>query len=256
MSKTTLEVIATSPDDCRAIEAGGGDRIELCSALEVGGLTPSLGLLIEARRRTRLPIMAMVRPRAGGFCYDEGEFAAMLADAELLLGHGADGLVFGCLHADGSVDAERTAAVVRLAGSRETVFHRAFDVTPDPFAALDVLIHLGVTRLLSSGQRPNALDGAANLAAYHSYVGGRLQILPGSGINLENVEEVLRRTGCDQVHASLSGRVEDRSVAGNGAIRFTPEALGPQEQVRTVDRNLVAAMRRCLSTLPERALPT
>ena len=249
MADITLEVIACSVDDCRAVQEGGGDRIELCSALELGGLTPSLGLLIAARQAVRLPIMAMLRPRPGGFCYSEAEFAVLLADADLALRYGADGLVFGCLHAGGTVDAERTAAVVQLAGDRQTVFHRAFDVTPDPFAALDALVRLGVTRLLSSGRQPSALAGAANLAAYRAHVGERLQILPGSGITPANVAEVLRRTGCDQVHASLSGRVEDRSTAANGAIRFTPAALGPQEQVRVTDRDLVTAMRRELAGL-------
>ena len=245
MSTITLEVIATSPDDCRAIARGGGDRIELCSGLEVGGLTPSLGLLIEARRATRLPIMAMVRPRAGGFCYSAAEFAVILADAELLLRHGADGLVFGCLHADGTVDVERTAVLVRLAGERQTVFHRAFDVTPDPLAALDVLATLGVTRVLSSGQRPSALEGAAALAACRAHIGDRLQILPGGGVTVANVQEVLRRTGADQVHASLSGQVPDRSTAANPLLRFGPAGL-PEDHVRVTDGELVAALRQVL----------
>jgi copper homeostasis protein len=246
MSQITLEVIATSPDDCWTIERGGGDRIELCSGLEVGGLTPSLGLLIEARRATALPIMAMVRPRAGGFCYSPDEFGVLLADAELLLRHGADGLVFGCLHPDGAVDEWRTAALVRLAGDRQTVFHRAFDVTPDPFAALDVLAGLGVTRVLSSGQQPSALAGAANLAAYRAHAGERLQILPGGGINLQNVHTVLQQTGADQVHASLSGKTPDRSTAANPALRFGPAALPAEGQVRVTDGALVAAMRQAV----------
>jgi copper homeostasis protein len=246
MSQITLEVIATSPDDCWTIERGGGDRIELCSGLEVGGLTPSLGLLLAARAATSLPIMAMVRPRPGGFCYSEGEFAVLLADAELLLRHGADGIVFGCLHVDGTVDAERTAALVRLAGDRQTVFHRAFDVTPDPFAALDVLAALGITRVLSSGQQPSALAGAANLAAWRAHVGDRLQILPGGGVTVANAQAVLRLTGCDQLHASLSAKVHDRSMAANPLLRFGPAGL-PEDQVRVTDGELVAAMRSLTS---------
>lgn len=243
MSKVILEVIATSVDDCRAVEAGGGDRIELCTALELGGLTPSAGLLIAARQATRLPIMAMVRPRAGGFCYSKGEFAVMLADADLLLRYGADGIVFGCLHADATVDAERTAALVRLAGERQTVFHRAFDVTPDPIAALDVLLSLHVTRVLSSGGQPTALAGAATLAACRAHVGQRLQILPGGGITVANVAEVLHLSGADQVHASLSGRTHDASLAAHGVIRFGAAVLPAEDQVRTTAQTLVAAMR-------------
>ncbi len=244
-----LEVIATSVDDCRAAEAGGADRIELCSALTLGGLTPSLGLLATARQATRLPIMAMLRPRPGGFCYSASEFAVLCADAEVLLAHGADGLVFGCLHADGTVDSERSATVVALAGARQTVFHRAFDVTPNAWAALDALLTAGVTRLLSSGQRATALEGAANLAAYRAYVGERLQILPGGGVTLANVQDVLQLSGADQVHASLSGFTQDSSLAANPALRFGAAALPPEKQVRITDPALVTAIH-ALITLP------
>lgn len=241
-----LEVIASSLEDCVAAEAGGADRIELCSAMPLGGLTPSLGLLVEARTAVRLPIMAMIRPRPGGFAYSEPDFGVMVRDAELALAHGADGIVFGCLQPDGRVDMPRVRALVQLASGKETVFHRAFDVTPDPYAALDALIELGVTRVLSSGQKSGVLDGAANLAAYRSHVGGRLQVLPGGGITVDNVRELLRLTGADQVHASLSGSRRDPSTAANPAIRFGAAAMPPVEHVRITDRLLVAAMHTVL----------
>lgn len=237
-----LEVIASSPDDCVAAQAGGADRIELCSAMPLGGLTPSLGLLIEARAAVRLPIMAMVRPRPGGFAYSESDFAVMMRDAELALAHGADGIVFGCLQDDGQVDISRVSTLVQLAGRKETVFHRAFDVVPDPYAALDALIELGVTRVLSSGQKPSALAGAANLAAYLRHVGGRLQVLPGGGITVDNVRELLQLTGANQVHASLSGSRRDLSTAANPAIRFGAVAVPPEDHVRITDGALVAAI--------------
>jgi copper homeostasis protein len=244
----TLEVIATSPDDCRAAQGGGADRIELCSALPLGGLTPSLGLILAARKAFSREIMVMLRPRAGGFAYSEADFAVMCADAEICLRHGADGIVFGCLHPDGTVDGERTRRLVALAGGRQTVFHRAFDVTPDPYAALDTLMQLGVTRVLSSGQCANALAGAANLAAWRAYANrsaaGGLQVLPGGGITVTNVRELLRLTGADQVHASLSGTVRDPSTSANEAIRFGAAAIPPEDQVRITDGALVAAMRR------------
>ncbi len=151
-----LEAIATSPEDCAAIEQGGGNRIELTSALGLGGLTPSLGLLIEARSTTRLPIMVMIRPCAGGFCYTRGEFAVMQRDVDLALANGANGIVFGILTADGAVDGPRIRQLVDQAKGKVTVFHRAIDVTPDPLRTLDMLIELGVTRVLTSGQAPNA----------------------------------------------------------------------------------------------------
>jgi copper homeostasis protein len=241
-----LEVIATSLEDCLAAEAGGADRIELCCALPLGGLTPSLGLLLAARAAVRLPIMAMVRPRAGGFAYSAGEFEVMLRDAELLLAHGADGIVFGCLHADGAIDAARTGALVALAGDKQTVFHRAFDVTPAPVAALDVLMALGVTRVLTSGQAASALSGAANIAAWRAYVRGRIELLPGGGIMVENAGEVLAATGADQLHASLSGSRRDLSTAANPSLRFGAAALPDEEHVRITDEALVRAMRAVL----------
>lgn len=214
--------------------------------MPLGGLTPSLGLVIEARAAVQLPIMAMVRPRPGGFAYSDAEFAVMLRDAELALAHGADGIVFGCLHPDGRVDINRVRTLAQLAGRKETVFHRAFDVTPDPYAALDALIELGVTRVLSSGQKPSALEGAANLAAYRARVGSRLQVLPGGGITVDNVRELLRLTGSDQVHASLSGNRRDPSTAANSAIHFGAPAMPPEDHVRITDVKLVAAMHTAL----------
>src|SRR6266545_4567395 len=162
MPDLVVEAVCCSADDCVEADAGGADRIELCGELVVGGLTPSLGTLIEALASTRVPIVQMIRPRAGGFCYSAREFATMRRDAELALAHGADGLVFGVLQESGEIDVPRCAELVALAhsgggeggGGRQTVFHRAFDVVPEPFAALEALIALDVTRILTSGRQP------------------------------------------------------------------------------------------------------
>ena len=159
-----IEACCGSADDVIQAAQGGADRVELNSALFLGGLTPTPGCLEAARTRVTLPIMAMLRPREGGFCYTEAEFDTMLRDGRHLLAAGADGLVFGCLHADGSVDEARTRELVTLAEGRDTVFHRAIDVVPDWKRALDALIRLGVTRVLTSGQSPAPSYGAAVLA--------------------------------------------------------------------------------------------
>ena len=132
MSKILLEICCGSADDVIEAERGGADRVELNSNLFQGGLTPTLGTLRTVKRRARVPVMCMVRPRAGGFCYTDTEFEVAREDARLLLENGADGLVFGFLHADGTVDAERTKTLVRLCEGRPCVFHRALDVTPAP----------------------------------------------------------------------------------------------------------------------------
>jgi copper homeostasis protein len=247
-----LELIATSLDDCLTAATHGAGRIELCSALPLGGLTPSLGLLtaavaaLAAAPTAPLPIMAMIRPRSGGFAYSDGDFAVMLRDAALALAHGAGGIVFGCLLPTGKVDINRTRALVELAGDRQTVFSRAFDVVPDPFAALDALMALGVTRVLTSGGQPTALAGAATIAACRRYAAGRLEILPGGGITTANVAELLRLTGADAVHASLSGYTLDSSTAANPTLHFGPATLPPEDQVRMADPALVRAMRAVL----------
>ncbi|HEU5451694.1 MAG TPA: copper homeostasis protein CutC, partial [Terriglobales bacterium] len=124
MAKVLLEICCSSIDDAIEAERGGADRVELCSALFLGGLTPSLGTLLEAKSRLRIPIIFMVRPRSGGFCYTEAEFATMLRDAEAAVAHGADGVVFGILKPDGEIDRDRTHAMQQVIGDRQAVFHR------------------------------------------------------------------------------------------------------------------------------------
>lgn len=243
----SLEVIAASVDDCLVAEQNGADRIELVSAFELGGLTPSLGLLINARQTTHLPIMAMVRPRAGGFCYTANEFMAMQRDAELLLAHGADGLVFGFLHADGAIDATRTKWFVDAVLGRTAVFHRAFDLTPDPLAALDQLLALGVTRVLTSGHAETALLGAEAIASYRLHVGGALEVLPGAGLTPATVVQVVQRTGADQVHASLSGAIIDPSAVPPTTVRIGPADAGAR--VRILDGAQVREVRRLLDAM-------
>ena len=155
----TLEICTASVEDCLAAEQGGADRIELNCALMLGGLTPSLGCLREALATVRIPIIAMIRPRAGGFNYSATELKVMLNDLESALAAGAAGIAFGILNADGTVDRARCQEVVSRCAGRQVVFHRAFDVTPDPLTALDQLADLGVTRVMTSGQEANAYNG-------------------------------------------------------------------------------------------------
>jgi copper homeostasis protein len=215
-----VEIVCCSVDDCVEAERGGAHRIELCAALALGGLTPSIGLLLEAKVRTKLPIMAMVRPRQAGFFYSPSEFATVERDADLLVEKGADGLVFGVLNADGTLDRQRTANLVQRAGSRQTVFHRAFDVVPDPFETLESLIDLGVTRILTSGQKAKGMEGAELIHSLVERAAGRIEILPAGGIRPSNVAELLARTGCVQVHLAPFREVPDPSTHSNPEIRF------------------------------------
>lgn len=215
-----LEVCTASVDDCVTAERGGADRVELNAGLELGGLTPSLGTLIAVRQAVQIPVIVMIRPRAGGFCYGDADFAVMARDVELAIAHGADGVAFGVLHEDGRVDGVRNARLIELAGKREVVFHRAFDVTPDPSAALEQLIALGVRRVLTSGQEPTAQRGADLIARLIGQAAGRIELLPGAGINRDTVADVLARTGCNQVHASLRRVCIDPSTAARPDLSF------------------------------------
>lgn len=240
-----LEVCCGSAEDVLLAAGAGADRVELNSALFLGGLTPSIGAM-EVARQVSIPIMAMVRPREGGFCYSEAEFAAMLADARALLTAGADGIVFGCLHPDGRVDKARCAAMLEVIGEKESVFSRAIDVVPDWRETLDVLMELGVTRVLTSGQASSAPAGADTIRAMREYAAGRIQILPGCGVRPDNAAALLAATGCDQLHGSFKTSRTDFSATHNPAVSFSGGVCPPEEQVPVTD---AAAVRAALWAL-------
>jgi copper homeostasis protein len=246
-----IEIVASTVDDCVAAESGGADRVELCAAIATGGLTPSLGTLIEAKKRVRIPLMAMVRPRAGGFCYSDADFAVMMRDAALLLEHGADGIVFGNLHSDGRVDNKRCGKMLELAGGRQTVFHRAFDVVPDPLGALDELIDLGFTRMLTSGQQKTALEGSELIRRLVDRADGRIEVLPGSGIRAHNVERLIHATGCRQVHlTAFTGQVDPSTAAS--PLNFGSVPGSPSSSYEQVDRETVQRMKETLDAIAQK----
>ena len=244
--RVLLEVAVASAEDAQAAEAGGADRVELNSALLLGGLSPSLGTLIEARSRVTIPIVVMARPRAGGFHYSEAEFATMRRDVDLYLDHGADGVAFGLLQENGRIDARRTREIVAQVGAKSAVFHRAFDVTPDPIEALASLIDLGVTRVMTSGQEESAFNGAALIASLIERAAGKIEILPAGGINRFTIADVLARTGCGQVHASLKMTRLDLSTQSRPAISFGGALRPPESGFDSTNPQAVAEMRRRL----------
>ena len=200
MSGILLEICCGSAEDAIVAARNGADRVELNNNLFQGGLTPSVGTLQVVKKHTDIPVMAMVRPRAGGFCYTETEMETARADAKALLDAGADGLVFGFLHGDGTIDEARTRAFVELAEGKPCVFHRAIDVVPDWKRGLDTLIRLGVTRVLTSGQESDVFFALDTIREMIQFAGNAIEILPGAGITLRNVDRVVKGTGCSQVH--------------------------------------------------------
>lgn len=217
----TLEVCIESLEDAIISEQAGAQRVELNSALALGGLTPSLGTLIAIKQQTTLKTITMIRPRAGGFDYSKHDFEVMKQDIALFNKHGVDGHAFGCLKQDGSIDIKRSKVLINFMQGKEIVFHRAFDVTPDPMLAMEQLIDIGVQRILTSGQQPTALEGAPLLKQLIEKAAGRIEILPASKITAESVNAIIQATGCDQVHGSLRTTTSDRSMQANPAITFS-----------------------------------
>ena len=246
MSKTLLEVCCGSVDDVLEAERGGADRVELNSSLMFGGLTPSIGELITAKRLSGLPVMAMVRPRQAGFCYTEAEYATALADAEALLENGADGLVFGFLHGDGTLDAERTKEMVRLAGNKTKVFHRAIDVCDDWKKLLGQLIELGVDRVLTSGLAPDVNYGTDVIREMIEFAQGEITIMPGAGVSLKNVDRIVEATGCSEIHVAQFRTRMDNSTAHNADIYFGGALYPPEDRYSVIDGDYIAQVRKHL----------
>lgn len=211
----TLEVCCGSFADALAAQAGGAPRIELNSALPLGGLTPSEASVKLVRQHTSLEVVAMVRPCAGGFCYTDAQWTQLLAEISSLLSAGAHGIAFGCLTPTGTIDVARTREAVHLIhrAHATAVFHRAFDLTPNADKAINQLVSIGVDRLLTSGQAPTALEGAPLIAHLQSTWSDRIEILPGSGIRPSNASQILAATGVSQLHSSCTGIIPSPAAA-------------------------------------------
>ncbi len=207
-SRITLEVAVETLADAVAAEAAGADRIELSVALDVDGLTPPVELMREVRGAVRCPLLALVRCRGGDYHCEEEEVTQMVADAGALCEFGAGGVVFGALVHGGRVDKTACRRVMSALGGRPAVFHRAFDETRDPFSALETLIAMGFSRVLTSGRSACAADAEALtlLRRLREQADGRIEILPGGGVRPHNVAEIVAATGCTQVHSSARRR--------------------------------------------------
>lgn len=184
-----------------AAEAGGADRIELCDNLAEGGTTPSAGMIEECVARLRIPVFVIIRPRGGDFLFTSSEVTVMLRDIAHAKRLGVAGIVTGALDRDGSVSRSVMRELLVAAAPLPVTFHRAFDVVQDPRRALETLIELGVTRVLTAGQAGTALDGATAIAATVEQASGRIIVVAGGGISEENAVEIIRISGVTEIHA-------------------------------------------------------
>ncbi len=197
-----LEVCCGDMQSVLAAKAGGANRIELCRALDVDGLTPSKEMMEEAIG-LGIPVQVLIRPREGNFVYNEAEVESMIRDIRLAKRLGANGVVIGALKPDGSIDEETIRYLVEAAKGLSITFHRAFDVCSQPLEALEQIIALGCHRLLTSGQAATAEQGIPLIKQLVELAGERLSIMPGSGVNPENACKILSETGAKEIHGSL-----------------------------------------------------
>jgi copper homeostasis protein len=203
-----LEICAANLQSAIAAQRAGAHRIELCAALDVGGLTPSAGLIRTVCRQLTIPANVLIRPREGHFCYSDAELAIMLDDIRFCRDAGANGVVIGALRPDFQLDMEKMAAMVEAAAGLDITCHRAFDFVPDPLEALDDLIALGISRVLSSGQAASAFEGRFLLKKMVEHAAGRVAVMPGAGIHAGNIAELAQTTGAREFHLSGRKKVE------------------------------------------------
>ncbi|MDX9754600.1 MAG: copper homeostasis protein CutC [bacterium] len=213
-----LEVCANSVASAMAAQEGGADRVELCAALVEGGITPSWGAIQLAREALGIRLHVLIRPRGGDFCYTPTEQEIMKRDIHLCKELGVDGVVIGLLHPDGGVDIEATREMVQMAAPMDVTFHRAFDMTPDPFLALQQVIETGSSRILTSGQKNKAPEAVELIAELIRQAGDQITILVGSGLNESNVREVIQKTGAAEVHLTGNRVYESPMIYRNPAV--------------------------------------
>lgn len=242
-----LEVCAADLDSVKAAACGGAARVELCSALSEGGVTPSLGLLRESRQIEGLLIHVLIRPRGGDFIYSPEEIRCMEHDVAAAVANGADGVVIGALLPDGTIDTDTCRRLIDRAGGRNVTFHRAFDLCKNPEQAIETIISLGCNRILTSGQSSSAEAGIPALERYVRLAADRLTILPGGGVGSHNAARIMSLTGCHELHASARHTVSSPMAYRNTSVSMgVPGADEYSRKITSSDivANIVAEMRK------------
>lgn len=248
-----VEVCVDSVASAVAAERGGAQRIELCSDLPEGGVTPSLGLLGVVRSKVSIPIHSMIRPRPGDFCYSQAEFDSMQRDIRFAKSEGADGVVFGILDQESNVDVPRTRELVELARPLSVTFHRAFDMTADLFRALEDVCATGADRLLTSGGEQECLQGANTVARLVRAAHGRITVMAGGRIGVGNAPTILERTGVTEIHVGLATPVKNPALRQNSRLSLG-KTQGVEYQRTQVLEESVRKLSHAISSRAEAKL--
>ena len=239
MKKYQFEVCANSIESCLAAQAGGADRVELCAGIPEGGTTPSYGEISVARElltTTRLHVI--IRPRGGDFLYSPIEIKTMLMDIEMVGKIGADGVVFGCLTAEGEIDLPAMQQLMQASKGLSVTFHRAFDVCRNSQKALEQIIELGCNRILTSGQQPTAELGIPLLKELQTQAAGRIILLAGCGVNEKNISHIAQETGIEEFHFSARETIKSDMNYKNESV-----SMGGTVHIDEYERNVTTARR-------------
>ena len=225
-----LEICANSYQSAINAEKSGANRIELCSELSVGGITPSYGLLKKVSVEVSVPVNVLIRPRSGNFCYSDDEFEQIKSDILICKELGFNGIVSGILNPDNSIDIKRTQELIKLSKPLSFTFHRAFDCVTNPKESLQQLIDLGVDRILTSGLQEKAIDGIELLAELQKIAQNKLTILAGSGVNSENAKQ-FKDVGLREVHSSASKTIQQEYSA---SYFNSPQTVSDIETIKEI----------------------
>lgn len=238
-----VEIVVYNFESAMRAQDGGADRVELCDNPAEGGTTPSTGMVELVRKNLSIDVYAMLRPRGGDFCYSSFEFHAMKRDLSQCQRASVDGVVFGILNPDGTLDRKRCQELIQRARPLKVTCHRAFDMSRDPFETLEHCIEAGFDRILTSGLQPQASLGAALIGELVRKAAGRISIMAGSGVNEQTVQEIVRQSGVREIHFSAAAHRDSLMQYRNPSIANMGSQGGGEYQVRTVDPERVRKIR-------------
>jgi copper homeostasis protein len=243
-----VEVVVYNIESALRALDGGADRIEVCADPGAGGTTPSYGTVEVIRQNVSIDVYAMLRPRAGDFHYSSYEFHAMKRDLSQFQRLSVDGVVFGILNTDGTLDKKRCAELIQRARPLKVTCHRAFDRTADPFQALEDCIEAGFDRILTSGQKNTALEGALLIAELQKKAAGRIVIMPGAGVNERTVAELVRITDVREIHFSALIHRESSMTYRNNDLSSMGSDQDLEFRVRCVSPDVIRNIRYLAET--------
>ena len=249
-----LEACIDSVESALAAQEGGADRVELCANLLEGGTTPSAGSIRLTKSRVTVGVNVMIRPRGGDFCYSDAEFEVMQEDIDLAKSVEVNGVVFGLLTPDGRVDRERTAELIERARPLSVTFHRAFDMTRDPFEALETLIELGVDRILTSGQEHVVLEGLDLIRDLVEKAGDRIVVMPGCGVTERNLAKVVAESKAREVHIAAWGVQASRMTYRHDRCFMGGELRPPEFSIGITEAARVRQFARVARGIPRQSL--